>query len=592
MRVISGALRGRRLAAPKGQDVRPTSDRAREALFSILGDIDGARILDLFAGSGALAIEALSRGAAHATVVEQGKQPLAAIRRNLEALGIGEAQATVVADDVTRALGRLDGPFDIVFADPPYRHAGALIPVVLDAAAALLASDGLVVVEHAARAPAPPAPRAMQIEQTRRYGAAALSFYRRSAHQKGPGNVNYTHIARLAARLENVTPSATLALTQKARDLAAAGHDVVSLTAGEPDLPPAAHILEAGQKAIADGQTRYTNVAGIEPLRAAIQQVYLQLDDLKYELNEIVVSSGAKQAVFNAMQVLIDPGDEVIIAAPFWLSYRDIVHLAGGTPVILDTTDDDFILTPAKLRDAITGKTKALILNSPSNPTGAAYSPEQLSAIAEVIRKNESLVVLADEIYRRFSYTGSSAATLLGVAPDLQCRVLVIDGCSKSYAMTGFRVGWTAGPRNIVSAMARVQGQSTSNPATPSQYAALAAITGDQSWVDDMVGVFDTRRKFVVGRLQALPGVSCFDPAGAFYAFPDICGLVGRRLPDGTEIADSFAFTAFLLHEHHLVVVPGKPFGAPNNLRLSFATDMQTLTKGLDRMQTAISQLQ
>ncbi len=587
VRIIAGKYGRRRLDAPKDQHTRPTSDRAREALFSILGDVEGWAVLDLFAGSGAVGLEALSRGAAALTIVEHDRAALAAIRSNLAALSV---DADVQRGKVPAALQRLRGPFDLIFADPPYRDVGALIPHVLEASSTLLAENGVVVVEHDAKAPAPTPPRAMQLEQTRRYGAAALSFYRSSA-EKGPNAVKYTHITPLAARLENVTPSATLALTQKARDLKAEGHDVVSLTAGEPDLPPAPHILEAAKKAIDDRQTRYTNVAGIEPLRAAIQQVYLRDDELKYELNEIVVSSGAKQAVFNSMQVLLDPGDEVIIPAPFWLSYRDIVHLAGGTPVIIDTAEDGYLLTPGKLSDAITDKTKALILNSPSNPTGAAYSGDQLKALAEVITKNERMVVIADEIYRRFHYAGGSAPTLLGVAPELQCRVLVMDGCSKTYAMTGFRIGWTAGPRNIISAMSKIQGQSTSNPATPSQYAALAAVTGDQTWVQDMVGTFETRKNFVVGRLNALPGVSCFDPAGAFYAFPDVSGLVGRKLPDGLEITDSVAFCAFLLHEHHVVAVPGKPFGAPNCLRLSFATDMDTLTKGLDRMDAAIRQL-
>lgn len=404
--------------------------------------------------------------------------------------------------------------------------------------------------------------------------------------------MKYKNIATLASRLADVKPSATLALTEKARELAAAGKDVVSLTAGEPDFPPAAHIIEGTKAALDKGATRYTHVGGVPQLREAIQQVYAQQDGLHYELNEIVVSTGAKQAVYNAMQALLDPGDEVIIVAPYWLSYRDIVVLADGVAVIVDTDEStNFILPAERLAEAITDRTKAIILNSPSNPTGATYDAAQLAAIAAVIERHPKIVVIADEIYRRFTYGDGDAPSLLRVAPDLQDRVLVIDGCSKTYAMTGFRIGWTAGPRNIISAMSKIQGQSTSNPAAPSQFAALAALTGDQTWVDEMVRTFDIRRKFVVGRLNAMPGVRCFDPTGAFYVFPNFGDLVGRQLADGTEIRDAFTICAHLLHEHHLVVVPGQPFGAPNNIRMSFATDSETLAKGLDRLQTAIQAL-
>jgi len=404
--------------------------------------------------------------------------------------------------------------------------------------------------------------------------------------------VEYKTITPLAHRLQQVVPSATLALTQKARELKAEGHDVLSLTAGEPDLPPAAHIIEATKLALDQGETRYTHVGGVQPLREAIQNYYENLDGLKYELNEIVVSTGAKQAIYNAMQALINPGDEVIVVTPFWVSYKDIVRLAGGEPVLVETTEEqDFLLRPDQLENAISEKTKAIILNSPSNPTGACYTPDQLQSLVQILEAHPKIMIIADDIYRRFSYSGKDAASILSVAPQLQSRTLLIDGCSKTYAMTGFRIGWTLGPRNIISAMSRIQGQSTSSPSSPCQYGALAALTGDQTWVQEMVATFDLRRKYVLGRLRSIPGIECFEPQGAFYAFPNMSGLVGRHLPDGIAIKDATALTAHLLHEHHLVMVPGKPFGADNNFRLSFACSMDTLIQAMDRLQNAVENL-
>jgi aspartate aminotransferase len=404
--------------------------------------------------------------------------------------------------------------------------------------------------------------------------------------------VKYQNIPKLASRLRDVSPSATLSLAQKAREMAAAGHDVVSLTAGEPDFPTAPHVIEAAKRALDRGETRYTAVTGTPELREAIQRRILEDDGIRYELNEIIVSSGAKQSIYNAIQSLLEPGDEAILIAPYWLSYRDMVNLVGGVPVVIETeAERGFLVGAAELESRITPRTRLLVLNSPSNPAGAAYGADPLRAIAELLRRHPEISILSDEIYRRFTYGGEGYASLLRVAPDLQDRVLMVDGCSKTYAMTGFRLGWAAGPRNLISAMGRVQGQTTSNPCSISQAAALAALTGDQSTVAEMVEAFDVRRRFVVGRLRRLPGVRCFDPRGAFYVFPSLAEFVGRRLPDGTEIRDAFTLTAHLLHDHHLVVVPGKPFGAADHLRISFASGMETLTKGLDRLQIALSQV-
>lgn len=395
---------------------------------------------------------------------------------------------------------------------------------------------------------------------------------------------------KLATRLDAVAPSATLALGQKAREMAASGKDVVSLTAGEPDFGAPKHVIEAMKASLDRGDTHYTAVPGIPELRRAVAERTCR-GEVTYDENEVVVSTGAKQAIFNAVMALVDPGDQAIVLAPYWLSYADMVRIAGGEVVTVDTDEaDGFVATPERLEAAITDKTRLLFLNTPSNPAGGLYSEAQLRDVAGVLRRHERVFVISDEIYGRCVY-GVPYTTLLDVAPDLRARILVIDGCSKSYAMTGLRIGWGVGPRPLISAMSKLQGQSTSNACAPAQHGALAAITGDQSCVDEMVKAFDARRKFVVGRLNAIPNVTCADPKGAFYVFPNLSGYVGRRLPDGSDVEDAFAICAHLLHDHALVVVPGGPFGKKNHVRLSFATDMDTLAKGLDRLQNALTNL-
>lgn len=393
---------------------------------------------------------------------------------------------------------------------------------------------------------------------------------------------------RLARRMDGVAPSATLALAEKARQLQARGLNVVSLTAGEPDRSPAPPILEALAAAAHAGQTRYTAVAGIEPLRRAIAEDLRARSGLDYELGQIVVSTGAKQAIYNALQALLDPGDEVAFAAPYWLSYRDMSLLAEGVPVVVETSfEDGFVLRPEALDRSLGPKTKALILNSPNNPTGGAYRRAELEAIAEVLRRHPGVYVIADEIYRRFVYEPDADGSLLEVAPDLAERAIVIDGCSKTYAMTGLRIGWAAGPKPVIGAMSTLQGQSTSNACSTSQHAALAALTGSQAWVQEMVTTFDVRRRGVTEALSKIPGLRSLLPRGAFYAFPDVSGLVGRRSPGGRTITDGTSFAEYLLEEHQLAVVPGAPFGAPNHVRLSYATDMATIDEGLGRLQAA-----
>ncbi|MCK6550899.1 pyridoxal phosphate-dependent aminotransferase [Myxococcota bacterium] len=396
---------------------------------------------------------------------------------------------------------------------------------------------------------------------------------------------------RLTRRSTRIVPPATLALAERGRQLAAEGRDVISLTTGEPDFSPPPHVVAAMKDALDAGHTRYTAVAGIPELRAAIARFY-EARGHRYDPAEVIVSTGAKQSIHNAVLATIEDGDEAVIVAPYWLSYVDMVRLAGGQPVIVETREDEgFVVRASALADAITDKTRLVFLNSPSNPAGAVLSRDDLGAIAEVLRRHPQLTIISDEIYDCFVYGGREAPSILDVAPDLADRTLLVNGCSKRYAMTGLRIGWAAGPRTLISAMARLQGQATSNPNTISQLGALAALTGDQSFVSTMFDAFDTRRRFVVGRLGAIPGLTCFDPRGAFYVLPSVAGLVGRRLPDGTEIQDAVSVTAYLLHEHSLVVIPGGPFGAPSHFRISFATDLDTLAKGLERLRVALTAL-
>jgi aspartate aminotransferase len=396
---------------------------------------------------------------------------------------------------------------------------------------------------------------------------------------------------RLTSRLASVVPPATLTLAQKARDLAADGRDVVNLTVGEPDFRTPEFVVRAIRDALDRGETKYTAINGIIELREAIARRFKE-QGVEYDPAQIIVSTGAKQSIFNAVLCLVEEGDEAIIQNPAWLSYADMVRFAGGQAVEINTTEDSgFRMSALELERAITDKTRLLFLNSPSNPTGAVYEQADLEPIAAVLRKHPGVIVISDEIYDCFVFGGTKYTSLLAVAPDLENRVLKVNGCSKRYAMTGLRLGWAAGPRALVSAMGRIQGQSTSNACSATQYGALAALTGDQSYVEQMREAFDVRRRFVVGRLNAIPYLSCFDPQGAFYAFPNASRFVGRTLPDGSTVTDAFSIAAHLLHEHGLVVVPGGPFGAKNHFRISFAAEMETLAKGLDRLESALSAL-
>ena len=396
---------------------------------------------------------------------------------------------------------------------------------------------------------------------------------------------------QIAQRLSKVAPSATLALAQRAKEMAAAGQSVVSLTAGEPDFATPSHITEALKKSVDAGNTGYTAVGGTPALRVAIQKRYADRG-FTYPADQIVASTGAKQAIYNALMASVDDGQEVIFAAPYWLSYADMVRLAGGHPKVVVTGEaDGFIMSPQQLRDALCPQTRAVIINSPSNPTGAVYTREQLAAVAEVLRSRPDVLLISDEIYDHLVYGEPGFTAMLEVAPDLIDRTVVINGCSKTYAMTGLRLGWAVGPKPLIAAMSKLQGQCTSNPTAPVQDAAIAAITGDHAPVQEMVTAFDGRRRAVVAGLNALPDVTCFEPQGAFYAFPNVGAYKGRKRPDGTLIESASDICQHLLDTVGVVVVPGAPFGAPDHFRVSFATDQATLDEGLRRMRAALDQL-
>ncbi len=384
----------------------------------------------------------------------------------------------------------------------------------------------------------------------------------------------------LSKRVGRCEPSATLAVSATARRLRAAGQEIIDWSAGEPDFDTPENICDAAIQAIRGGQTRYTSVGGTPALRAAIAHKFHRDNKLHFEANQILVSAGAKQVLYNCLQALVDPGDEVIIPAPYWASYPDMVRLAGGEPVFLPTTlKQNFRPTAEQLNQAITARTKLLILNSPSNPCGSMLHREDLEGFAQVLRSHPHVRVASDDIYELIRFDGVPFYNLAQIAPDLGDRTLLINGVSKAYAMTGWRIGYAAGPKDIIDAMLTVQSQSTSNPCSIAQAAACAALLEDQSSVPDMVAAFEQRRNYIVAALNELPGITCLKPDGAFYCLPDVDEAM-RRLDCPTDIE----FATLLLDQLRLAVVPGLPFGSAGHIRVSFATDMPTLEEGISRL--------
>ena len=385
---------------------------------------------------------------------------------------------------------------------------------------------------------------------------------------------------KLAARVAQVTPSLTLAISAKAKAMKAEGIDVCRFTAGEPDFDTPSHIKEAAQRALDEGKTKYGPAAGEPQLREAVAQKLQRKNNLNYEAENVIVTNGGKHSLFNLMQALLDPGDEVIIPAPYWLSYPEMVKLAGGKSVMVATAAErDYKITPAQLRERITPQTKLLILNSPSNPTGAVYTPEEIRALAEVVVEKDLLVV-SDEIYENILYDGAQHLSIGAVSSEVFERTIVSNGFAKSFAMTGWRVGYIAAPVELIKAMTAIQSHSTSNVCTFAQYGAIAALEGSFDCVEEIRQAFAQRRQVMLERLNAIPGVSCPQPNGAFYLFVDI---------SKTGLA-SLDFCNALLDTQQVAAIPGIAFGADNCVRLSYATDLTSIEKGMERLEKFVMQ--
>jgi aspartate aminotransferase len=394
----------------------------------------------------------------------------------------------------------------------------------------------------------------------------------------------------IAENTGQIEASITMEITALANQLKADGKPIIGMSAGEPDADTPDHIKQAAIQAINDGKTKYTAVAGLLALREAIAAKIKEDHNLVYDPSQIVVSCGAKHTIFNLLQAILNPGDEVIIPTPYWVSYPDQVRILGGTPVFVETTDAaEFKLSAAQLDAAITPKTKVVILNTPSNPTGMLYTKSELQALAEVIVKHQVLVI-SDEIYAKLVYDGQQHVSIASLGDDIQRLTLFVDGLSKSFSMTGWRIGYCAVPKEIATVVGRIQSHSTSNPNTPAQWASIAALTGPETAIDEMRASFVERRNVMVERLNAIPGISCLTPHGAFYAFPNISGVFGKISSSG-PITDSVLFCKYFLKEKLVACVPGSGFGAEGYIRLSYATSMDAIQTALDKLEAWVNTL-
>jgi len=395
-------------------------------------------------------------------------------------------------------------------------------------------------------------------------------------------------IRDLASRVQRIQPSPTLAVSARADELKAAGKNIISLSVGEPDFDTPEHIKQAAIQAIHDGHTKYTAVDGILSLKKAIINKFSKDNDLKYDLSQILVSCGGKHSLFNLFAATLNAGDEVIIPAPYWVSYPDMVKLVDGTPVIIHADlEQNFKITPAQLKETLTPQTRLVILNSPSNPTGVSYTANELKALAKVLLDYPNALIVSDDLYEHSYWGKEPFANILMVCPELYDRCIVVNGVSKSYAMTGWRIGYAAGPAKIIAAMKKIQSQSTSNPASISQYAALAAITGDQSCIKTMNKAFKERHDYIVSELNKIPGLKAIPSDGTFYTFP----CIKEAIKKSKTFNDDIGFAEYLLTEAELAVIPGSAFGAPGYMRLSYATSMENLQEAVKRMKAAIAKL-
>ncbi len=396
----------------------------------------------------------------------------------------------------------------------------------------------------------------------------------------------------IADRLSRIKPSPTIAVTNKAKELKDAGKDVIGLGAGEPDFDTPDHIKSAAKHAMDKGDTKYTAVDGTVALKKAIQAKFKRDNNLSYELNQISVGTGGKQILYNALMATLNPGDEVLIPAPYWVSYPDMTLLAEGTPVAIECTqEDNFKLTPENLEAAITPKTKWIIFNSPSNPTGAGYSWDELKALTDVLLKYPHVYIMTDDMYEHLVYDDFKFCTPAEVEPKLYDRTLTINGVSKAYSMTGWRIGYCGGPVDLIKAMSKIQSQSTSNPCSISQAAAVEALNGDHSFMAPWLAAFSERRDLVVNALNACEGLSCPNPEGAFYVYPSCAGCIGKQTPDGKTIKTDEDFVTYLLEHVGVACVQGAAFGLSPHFRISYATSKDNLIEACKRIEKACSEL-
>ncbi len=388
----------------------------------------------------------------------------------------------------------------------------------------------------------------------------------------------------ISNNLKRIKPSPTIAVTQKAKELKASGKDIIGLGAGEPDFDTPDNIKQAAIKAIKDGETKYTAVDGTPTLKNAIIKKFKRENNLDYQIDQITVGTGGKQVIYNAMMATLNEGDEVIIPAPYWVSYPDIVLLAGGTPVILECNEKQgFKINPLELEKSITKKTKWIILNSPSNPTGTCYSEKDIKEIGKILEKHPNVFILSDDIYEHVTYGNFKFFTIAQIN-NLKERVLTMNGVSKAYSMTGWRIGYAAGPKDIIKAIAKIQSQSTTNPSSISQAAAVEALNGVQNFIKERATSFQERRDFVVNALNAIEGIECLKPDGAFYVFPSCKGLIGKKDSKGKEIKKDTDFVQSLLENNGIAVVQGSAFGLEGFFRISYATSMKNLQKALEKI--------
>jgi aspartate aminotransferase len=388
----------------------------------------------------------------------------------------------------------------------------------------------------------------------------------------------------ISNNLKRIKQSPTIAVTQKAKELKASGKDIIGLGAGEPNFDTPDNIKKAAIKAIQDGDTKYTAVDGTPSLKKAIIKKFKRENNLDYQLDQITVGTGGKQVIYNAMMATLNNGDEVVIPAPYWVSYPDIVLLAGGTPIILECNEKQgFKIKPTDLEKSITKKTKWIILNSPSNPTGACYSEKEIREIGKILEKHPNVFILSDDIYEHITYENFKFFTIAQIS-NLKDRVLTMNGVSKAYSMTGWRIGYAAGPKDIIKAIAKIQSQSTTNPSSISQAAAVEALNGEQNFIQERSKSFQDRRDFVVKALNAIEGINCLKPDGAFYVFPRCKDLIGKKDSNGKEIKNDTDFVQSLLENNGIAVVQGSAFGLEGFFRISYATSMENLKKALEKI--------